>query len=73
MEILSDKTENIITFRNIPEHSTIVIYSLDGSMFKKITNCGSELEIDMSMLKRGLYLVKSFSADYYLSELIVKE
>ncbi len=73
MQIFPNPTKNLLTFRNIPENSIIKIYNLDGRMVKRISSRRKEYILDISFLKKGLYMIKSFSEEYFLSELLIKE
>lgn len=73
MQIFPNPTKNLLTFRNIPENSVIKIYNLEGRMVKRISSRRKEYILDISFLKKGLYVIKSFSEEYYLSELLIKE
>jgi hypothetical protein len=73
MQIFPNPTKNILTFRNIPVNSTIEIYNIDGRVVKRISSLCNECILDISYLKKGLYMIRSFSHEYFLSELLVKE
>ncbi|HJX70904.1 MAG TPA: T9SS type A sorting domain-containing protein [Bacteroidales bacterium] len=73
MQIFPNPTKSQLTFRNIPENSVIEIYNLDGKVVKRISSHRNEYILDISFLKKGLYMIKSFSEEYFLSELLVKE
>ena len=73
MQILSNSSENLVKFRNIPKNTVIEIYNLDGRIVKRLSSVYNDFNLDISFLKRGLYMIKSYSDEYYLSELLVKE
>jgi hypothetical protein len=73
MQIFPNPTKNLLTFRNIPENSVIKIYNLEGRIVKRISSRRKEYILDISFLKKGLYIIKSFSEEYFLSELLIKE
>ncbi len=73
MQIFPNPTKSLLTFRNIPENSVIEIYNMNGRVVRRISSICSEYILDISFLKKGLYMIKSFSQEYYLSELLVKE
>ena len=73
MQIFPNPTKSTLTFRNIPENSIIEIYNLDGRVVKRISSLCNEYILDISFLKKGLYMIKSFSQEYFLSELLIKE
>jgi hypothetical protein len=73
MQIFPNPTKSLLTFRNIPENSVIEIYNLDGKIVKRISSRRNEYILDISFLKKGLYIIKSFSQGYFLSELLIKE
>ena len=73
MQIISDTHKSMVTFRNIPENTIIEIYNLDGRMVKKLSSVCHDFNLDISFLKKGLYMIKTHSNGYFLSELLVKE
>ncbi|MBN2215502.1 MAG: T9SS type A sorting domain-containing protein [Bacteroidales bacterium] len=73
MQIFPNPTKSLLTFRNIPENTLIVIYNLDGRIVKRISSHSKEYILDITFLKKGLYMIKSFSHEYFLSELLIKE
>ncbi|MBN2611465.1 MAG: T9SS type A sorting domain-containing protein [Bacteroidales bacterium] len=73
MQIVQNDTKNQLTFRNIPDNAVIEIYNIDGKIMKRLSSAGREINLDITFLKRGLYMIRSYSSDYYLSELLVKE
>lgn len=73
MQIFPNPTNNTLLFRNIPENSAIVIIDLYGKRPKRMKSNCNELLVDISDMKKGLYMIKTFSQDYFLSELLIKE
>ena len=73
MQIYSNPVKNILTFRSIPDNSTIEIFNINGNFVKRLVGCNNDINLDISSLKRGLYLVRTYNEEYFLSELLIKE
>jgi hypothetical protein len=73
MQIFPNPTKSLLTFRNIPENAVIEIYNINGKIVKRISSRCNEYILDISFLKKGLYMIRSFSQDYFLTELLIKE
>lgn len=73
MQILQNTTKNLLTLRDIPENTVVKIYNIDGKIVKRISSVCKECKIDISFLKKGLYMIKTYSKEYFLSELLIKE
>ncbi len=73
MQIISDTHRSLVTFRNIPDNTVIEIYNLDGKIVKRLSSVYNDFNLDISFLKKGLYMIKSYSNGYFLTELLVKE
>ena len=73
MQIYSNPVKNILSFRRIPDNTTIEIQNINGNFVKRLVGCNKDINLDISTLKRGLYLVRTYNEDYFLSELLIKE
>jgi predicted esterase len=69
--IFPNPTTNIVHVK-LREPAQINLYSIDGKLLKTYQTNSSTLQIDLSALKNGIYLIQIISSDFISTDKIIK-